>query len=351
MTPVAKRSKKAGVPPGTLIPIGDTGRDKVKITVIDYDESQYAEKVIQAIDECIPYRDKPTVTWINVDGVHRVDIIEKIGECFGVHGLLLEDIVTTDQRPKMEDLGDYMYIVLRMLYLDEKQEVNSEQVSVVFGPNYVISFQETERDLFRAVRERIRDNKGRIRKLGADYLAYSLIDVIVDNYFLIMETLGEKIEAIEMDLISNPVPRTLRVLHNLKRTMVTLRRSVWPLREVVSAMSRSESALIKDTTEMYLKDVYDHTVQVIDTIESYRDILSGMMDIYLSSVSNRLNEVMKVLTIIATIFIPLTFLVGVYGMNLKMPEAGWPYSYAVVWGIIVAVAVVMIILFKRKRWI
>ena len=351
MRHVSKRSKKAGVPAGTLIPAADRGSEKVRITLIDYDESQYAEKEIYAFNECIPYRDKPTVTWINVDAVHNVEVVEKIGECFGVHRLLMEDIVTTDQRPKMEDLGDYMYIVLRMLYLDEKQEVNSEQVSLVLGPNYVLSFQEAERDFFHTIRDRIRDNKGRIRKMGADYLAYSLIDVIVDNYFLIMETLGEQIESIEMDLISNPVPRTLRVLHNLKRTMVTLRRSVWPLREVVSGMSRSESPLIKDTTEMYLKDVYDHTVQVKDTIESYRDILSGMMDIYLSSVSNRLNEVMKVLTIIATIFIPLTFLVGVYGMNLKIPEAGWPYSYAVVWGIIIAVAVVMIILFKRKGWI
>jgi magnesium transporter len=239
-----------------------------------------------------------------------------------------------------------------MLYLDERQEVNSEQVSLVLGPNYVLSFQETERDFFRTIRDRIRDNKGRLRKMGADYLAYSLIDVIVDNYFVIMETLGEKIEGIEMALISNPVPQTLRVLHDLKRTMVTLRRSVWPLREVISGMLRSESTIIKDTTEMYLKDVYDHTVQVIDTIESYRDILAGMMDIYLSSVSNRLNEVMKVLTIIATIFIPLTFIVGLYGMNFKyMPELHQWWGYPAVLLVMLAVTVFMLFFFRRKKWI
>jgi len=347
-----KRSRKAGVLPGTLLPITEQRSEKVRITVIDYDETQFQEKQIEDLNECVPYRDKPTVTWINVDGIHRVDIIEKIGECFGVHRLLMEDIVTTDQRPKVEDLGDYIYLVLRMLTLDDEHEITSEQMSLILGPNYVISFQETEGDVFDTIRERLRTNKGRLRKLGADYLAYSLIDAIVDNYFLTMETLGERIEATEVKLVTSPNPQALRTLQNLKRTMISLRKSVWPLREVISRMSRSESPLIKQSTDMYFKDVYDHTVQVIDTIESYRDILGGMMDIYLSSVSNRLNEVMKVLTIIATIFIPLTFIVGLYGMNFKhMPEIDTYWGYPAVLAVMLGVVIFMLFYFRRRKWL
>lgn len=348
-----RRSLKAGAPPGTLVPIAEERARKVKVTITDYDESQFSEKEVGAVDECIPYRNKPTVTWVNVDGVHDVGIVEKLGDCFGVHRLLMEDIVTTDQRPKMEDLGEYIYIVLRLLYLSGEGELVSEQVSLVLGQNYVLSFMEGAHDVFDAIRERLRTSKGRLRKMGADYLAYALIDAIVDRYFVIMETLGEKIEAMEVQLVREPAPETLSTLQNLKRTMVTLRRAVWPLREVVSGLERSESPLIKDTTDMYFRDVYDHTVQIIDSIEAERDILAGMLDVYLSSVSNRMNQVMKVLTIIATIFIPLTFLVGVYGMNFhrNMPELDWEYGYAAVWGIMIATAVMMLALFKKKKWL
>jgi magnesium transporter len=236
-------------------------------------------------------------------------------------------------------------------YSDENQTVDTEQVSLVFGPNFVISFQERVGDVFDAIRERLRNAKGRIRKMGADYLAYSLLDAIVDSYFAILEKTGERIETLEEELVSEPDERTLRRIHVLKREMIELRRSIWPLRELISGLQRSESPLLTETTSVYLRDVYDHTIQIIDAIESFRDMVSGMLDIYLSSLSNRMNAVMKVLTIIATLFIPLTFIVGVYGMNLQMPETKWPYSYAAVWCLMLAIAVGMLIYFRRKKWL
>jgi magnesium transporter len=229
--------------------------------------------------------------------------------------------------------------------------VAAEQVSLILGPNYVISFQEGE-DVFEPLRERIKSGKGRIRKMGADYLAYALLDSIVDNYFAVLEKLGEAVEFLEEKLVTDPTRDTLHAIHNLKREMIFLRRSVWPLREVLGSLERGESPLVKDSTEVFFRDVYDHTIQVIDTIETFRDMLSGMLDIYLSSISNRLNEVMKVLTIIATLFIPLTFLVGVYGMNFKyMPELGLRWAYPVLWAIMVGTAVAMLIYFRKKRWL
>jgi len=350
---IKKRSNKAGLPPGTLIHIGEKITEKVKITVIDYDEKNFQEKEIKTIKECLPFKDKPNITWINIDGIHQVDIIGKIGEYFNLHPLVLEDILNTNQRPKMEDFEDYIFIVLKMLYYDEKDnEVKSEQVSLILGSNFVISFQEQEGDVFNYVRERIRSEKGRIRKMKADYLVYSLLDAIVDNYFVILEKIGEKIEEIEEKLITNPTPQTLQTIHNLKREMISLRRSVWPLRELISGLERTESSLIKKTTSIYLRDVYDHTIQVIDTIESLRDMVSGMLDTYLSSISNRMNEVMKVLTIIATIFIPLTFIAGIYGMNFQyMPELGWRGGYFGVLLVMLIVCVGMGIYFKKKKWI
>jgi len=313
-----KRSKKAGLPPGTLVHIGKKKTEKVKITVIDYDEKNFWEKDVKTVEECFPFKDKPTVTWINIDGIHDVEIIEKIGKHFGVHPLLLEDIMNSEQRPKMEDFEEYIFIVLKMLRYDEKQdEIKSEQVSLILGSNFIVSFQEMEGDVFNLVRERI-------RKMKADYLAYTLIDAVIDNYFIILEKTGEKIEDMEDELVTNPTPGTLQTIHNLKREMIFLRKSVWPLREVINGMQKAESPLIKESTGIYLRDVYDHTIQVIDTIETFRDMISGMLDIYLSSISNKMNEVMKVLTIIATIFIPLTFVAGLYGMNFKyMPELEW----------------------------
>ena len=348
-----RRSKKAGLPPGTPVYVGERKDEKVRISVLDYDEVQYQEKEVKDVEECFPFKDTSTVTWINIDGIHQIDIIEKIGRHFGLHPLIQEDIVNTEQRPKMEDFGSYIYIVLKMIYHDENDgEIKMEQVSLILGENYVISFQEKEGDIFNHVRERLRNGKGRIRKMKADYLAYSLLDAVVDNYFFILEKSGEQIEELEDKVVSNPKPETLQEIHKLKRGMIFLRRSVWPLREVINTFERGESSFIQKTTRIYLRDVYDHTIQVIDSVETFRDMLSGMHDTYLSSISNRMNEIMKVLTIIATIFIPLTFVAGIYGMNFKfMPELDWRWGYFAVWLIMTAVAVLMIFYFKRKKWL
>ncbi|HLB72327.1 MAG: magnesium/cobalt transporter CorA [Candidatus Methanoperedens sp.] len=348
-----KRSKKSGLPPGTLVHIGEKKIEKTRITLIDYDESHILEKEVKSIEECFPLKDKPAVTWINIDGIHQVDIMEKIGEYFGVHPLILEDILNTDQRPKQEEFETYIYIVLKMLnYIEKGNGIKPEQVSLIMGTNFVISFMESEADIFNPVRERIRNGKGQIRKMGADYLAYSLVDAIVDNYFIIMEKLGEKIEVMEEELITNPTQETLKGLHILQRELIFLRKSVWPLREVVNGLQRGESLLIHKTTRIYLRDIYDHTIEVIDIIEGLRDTVSRMLDIYLSSISNKLNEIMKVLTIIATIFIPLTFIAGVYGMNFEyMPELKWLWGYPVIWIIMTAIGILMLNYFRTKKWI
>jgi len=350
---IKKRSKKAGLPPGTLVHIGERKTEKIKITIMDYDETQFQVRETETLEECYPFKDRPTIIWINIDGIHEIETLEKLGDCFGLHPLTLEDILNTDQRPKIEDYGEYIFIVLKMLYPDDETgEILAEQVSLVLGKNFVISFQEREGDIFNSVRERIRNGKGRIRKMGADYLVYSLLDSIVDNYFIILEKLGERIELLEEKLITKPVPETINLIHKLKREMIFLRRSVWPLREVIGSIERGESSLIKGSTNIYLRDVYDHTIQVIDTIETFRDILSGMLDIYLSSVSNRLNAVMKVLTIIATIFMPLTFIAGIYGMNFKyMPELEWRLGYPVILLIMVSIGVLMLVSFRKKKWL
>ena len=350
---IKKRSEKAGLPPGSLVHIGEEKTQESKITIMDYDETHFQEKEIKTIEECFAFRDMPTVTWINVDGLHQVEILEKLGEYYGFHPLMLEDILNTDQRPKMEDYGKYIYVVLKMLsYLDHSNEIVTEQISLILGPNFVISFQEQKETVFNPIRERIRNDKGRIRKMGSDYLAYSLLDLIVDNYFIIMEKLGEKIEILEEELVTQPTPETLQIIHHLKRETIFLRKAVWPLREVVSGLERGESSLMKESIRIYLRDVYDHTIQVIDTIETFRDIVSGMLDIYLSSVSNRLNSVMKVLTIIATIFMPLTFIAGIYGMNFKyMPELEWRWGYLMFWLMMIGIGAFMLIYFKKKRWL
>jgi magnesium transporter len=349
---VKKRSKKAGLPPGTLVHIGDRVTEQSKITVINYDEEQFLEVEAKTPEECSPFKDKTNVTWINVDGIHEAETIEKMGQMFSLHPLLLEDIMNTDQRPKMESYDDYLFIVLKTLFYDEKEKSTiTEQISIVLGANYVLSFQERESNVFYPVTERLKNSKGKIKKMGADYLVYSLIDVIIDNYFIILEKLGERVDDLEVQLVTSPKTETLKSIQSLKREMIFLRRSVWPLREVISSMERGESTLIQSSTYVYLRDIYDHTIQAIDTIETYRDMLSGMLDIYLSSVSNKLNEVMKVLTVIATIFIPLTFIVGVYGMNFEhMPELKWRWGYPSIWLLMISIGVFMAFYFRKKKW-
>jgi magnesium transporter len=359
MPKLLKKSKLIGQPPETILYEGTRVDGKAKITIFDYSETSFIEKETQDVQECLPFKDKSTVTWINVDGIHRIDILENLTSCYLVHHLVLEDILNINQRPKAEDFGEYIYIVAKMLFYDEKRvDISEEQVSFILGKEFLISLQEErEGDVFDLIRQRIRGGEGRIRKMGPDYLAYALLDSIIDSYFVILEKIGEKIEEIEESLVTEPRPSTLQSINKLKKDLIFLRKSVWPLREVVHTITQTESPLIKEQTVVYFRDIYDHIIQAVDTIEAYRDTVSGMLDIYLSSISYRLNEVMKVLTIIATIFIPLTFIAGIYGMNFNvsrspfnMPELNWRFGYFFALFIMLAMATAMIVYFKKKRW-
>jgi magnesium transporter len=349
---VKKSSKKAGLPPGTVVFVGEQKVEEIRIKIIDYDDNQYAEREIKNIEDCFPYKDTPSISWINIDGVHQVDVIEKLGAHFVLHPLLQEDVVNTHQRPKFDEYDDHLFIVLRMFFFNEEEnELAGEQISLIVGSNFVISFQERQGDVFEQVRERLRNGKGRIRKKGSDYLAYTLIDAIVDSYYTILERLGENIESLQEQMVSEPKQEDLQIIQHLKRDMLFFRKSVWPLRDVLGGLVKSDSNLIKQDVLIYVRDVYDHVIQAIDTIETFRDMLSAMLDIYLSSVGNRMNQVMKVLTIIATIFIPMTFLAGIYGMNFKyMPELEWKYAYLFFWIVVLVVLIGMVAWFKRKKW-
>ena len=353
MSRLLKKSKKGGLPPGTLVHVGEKKTEKVRISIIDYDEAHLQEKEAETIEECFPFKEKPTVTWINIDGLHEVKIIENLGKCYGLHPLVLEDIVHTGQRPKMDDYETYIFVVLRMPnYNKENGEIEDEQISLVLGENFIVSFQEKQGDVFDPVRERIRKGKGRIRRTGADYLAYVLADAVVDSYFALLEKIGDEVEKLGEELVSNPTPGTLAGIHRLKSEMILLRKSTWPLREVVGGLERTESRLIQEGTVTYLRDVYDHAVQVIDTVETLREMVSGMLDTYLSSMSNRMNEVMKVLTMIATIFIPITFIAGIYGMNFEyMPELKSHWGYFIALSVMAVIGVWMVIHFKRRKWL
>jgi len=346
-----KKVSKLGLPPGTVIEAAKSDQ-KTIITVFDYDTKNFQEKEVKQVDECFPFKESPTITWINIEGINP-QIIQSIDEYYGVHPLVSEDIVSSGQRPKMEDYGDYFFIVLKMIYFSEKtNEIIDEQISLILGTNFVISIQEKEGDVFDPIRIRIRESKGRIRTMGADYLAYALLDAVVDNYYIILEKRGAELEKLEDAIMDNVHDGIGHEIHQIKRDVIYLRKQIWPLREVISGMQRNETKLIKKQTGLYLRDVYDHTIQVIDTIESFRDMLSGLHDSYLSSISNRMNEIMKVLTIFAAIFIPLTFMAGIYGMNFEfMPELKWKYGYFILLGLMAGGGLGMLAYFKKKKWI
>lgn len=350
---IKKISRKKGLPPGSLVLVGEKKQYDVEIRIIDYDQEKLEEKEAAEVEDCYPYKEKSTATWINVDGIHDLEIIEKLGKHFDFSPLVLEDIVNTDHRPKLELFDDYLFVVLKTLHYDrEIDEVKGNQISIILGQNFVLSFQENKSELLDPLLSRIRKGKGRLRKMGSDYLAYALIDTVVDNYFLVLEKIGDRLEELENELISDPTEKTLGLIYHLKKEMLFLRKSVWPLREVVGSLQREEIELIDDRTLPFIRDAYDHTIQVIDTIETFRDILSGMLDMYLSSISNKMNSVMKVLTIIATIFIPLTFIAGIYGMNFEnMPELHWEMGYPVALVIMFFIGVAMLFYFKRKSWL
>jgi len=320
--------------------------------VISYDETSYDERTVEEPSEIIDDLRSPDITWVNVDGLKTLDIVE-IGTHMGFHPLIQEDIVNTLQRPKLDEYDDHVFFVLKMItYNKETEEIEIEQISLILGDHYIVSFQEAPGDCFDAVRQRIRDNKGIIRKMGADYLAYTLIDMVVDGYFTVLEKIGDRVEEIEDELVVDPRIETLHDIYDMKRKMIAVRKSVWPLREVISRLDKLGSSKFRENTRPYIRDVYDHTIQVIDAIETYRDLLSGMLDIYLSSISNKMNQIMQVLTIIGTIFIPLTFLAGIYGMNFRyMPELEWRNAYPVLWLIMITITAVMILFFKRRRWL
>ena len=349
---IKRRSIKAGLPPGSLIYTGENKSETIQIKLFNYSIDSFEEKVIDLNDVSFFSSEKSTVHWINVEGIHDVNTIEKLGSCFGIHPLVLEDILNTGQRPKIENYEGYTYIVVKMLFYDiNLEEFTTEQESFILGENYVISFSERKVEIYNTVREEIRKGVGRIRKMGADYLIYNLLDTIVDNYFVVLDELSERIEDTEDELVTNPSKSTLQVIHKLKRQMLYLHKSVWPLREVINFLTRSETPLVKESVDVYIRDLYDHVIQVMDTTETLRDILSSMLDMYLSSVSNKMNEIMKVLTIISTVFIPLSFIVGLYGMNLtNMPEYNWPWMYPVVWVIMISIVISMLIFFKKKKW-
>ncbi len=344
-------TKKVGMPPGTLLHIGSNRSEKVKIKMLCYSGDNWVEKEFDKVEDLLKYKSTTEICWIHINGVHIINVIEKIGVAFNIHSLILEDIVNTNQRPKIEDNKDYLYIVIKMLHCYEKK-IDFEQVSLIIGSNYILSFQENDNNTFEQIRDRIKSTTGKIRTRGADYLAYALLDCVVDNYYVALEYLGEKIEALEDKIMLDPQPKVLKEIHTLKNEMLFVRKAVWPLREIINALARGDSSLFKEDTLIYLRDVYDHIIQVIDSIEMYRDMVTGMLDIYLSNVSFKLNEVMKVLTIIATIFIPLTFIVGLYGMNFKyMPELEWQWGYPAILCIMVIISGCMIIFFRRKKWL
>lgn len=348
------KKKAAGLPPGTAVYTGDnTQKDKVVINLLDYNGNLVNEREITDPNECRTYVNNDTISWIDVEGIHDVAMVQKISESVNLHPLVIEDILNVDQRAKMEEFDGYIYLVLKMFHLKQNDEIVPEQVSIILSKNYVVTFQEgIEGDTFQEIRTRIRSNKGIINKMTSDYLVYSIIDSIIDSYFTILEVFGDRIEKLEEELVNNPEKRTLTDIYRIKREMLYIRKSVWPLREAISRLERGESELVTRNTHLYLRDVYDHTINVLDTIETYRDMLSGMIDIYLSSISNRLNETMKYLALISTIFIPMTFIASIYGMNFDfMPELKWIGGYPFALGVMGLVGLSFLIYFKLKKWV
>ncbi len=352
------RSNKSGLPPGSAVYVGKERAHTVEIRILNYDGENLSDSSELNPEEVQNLLTSSSTSWLNLDGLHEVSVVEQVGEQFGLHPLTIEDIVNTTQRPKIDIFDDYVYLVVKMpFYHNKLNTIEMEQVSFVLKEHVLLTFQEKGGDVFDGVRKRISNNKGRIRKLGGDYLTYTLLDAIIDSYFGILDKVGEYVETLELELVENPLPATLHKIHNLKREMILLRKSVWPLREVTSSLQRDEIPFISEGTIPFLKDLYDHVIQVLDTVETFRDIISGMLDIYLSSMSNKMNEVMKVLTIFAALFIPLTFIAGVYGMNFNpdkspfnMPELNWVYGYPFALGLMTAVAVAMLFYFKKKHW-
>ena len=350
---IRRKKRKVGLPPGSALYTGQKQDEPIHLQLFAYDEGQLHESAPANIAEVMEATTQAGFTWLNVDGVHQVSLVEDICKHYKIHPLTIEDIVNTNQRPKVESLEGYLYVVLKVLeYDEEKNSVGLEQISLLLGPNFVLSFQERSGDTFEPVRNRLRHGRGRIRGAGSDYLLYTLIDTVVDNYFVILDKVDEQAEQLEEQMLTHASKENFDAVYRLKREMLTIWRSVWPLRDVMYRLERGHYALIQDKTQIYLHDVYDHMTQIIDIVEVTRDLLKGMVDLYHSTVGSRTNEIVRVLTIISTIFIPLTFIVGVYGMNFEVfPELTWRYGYLYVWLVMIGLTAGMLVIFRKKRWL
>lgn len=357
---ISKKSKDVtttadtiGLIPGELVHVGERKVDKVTFDIFEYSEDGFSETLSENSEDCLIAKEKSSKFWINITGIHNPQIVQKFGQYFGLHKLTQADIMNAELRPKIEIKEDYIFMILKMPYFDkESEQLTVEQISLVLGKNYVLSFQELPDDVFGAVRESIRTGEGDARVQKSDYLAYLLVDALIDSFFAVLEKIGDTTERLEKVLMEEPNPRTLQTIHALKRQMSVLRKAIWPLREVTDSFERTSSNLVSPGTKTYLRDVYNHTVQVMDTIESIRDIVGGMLDTYLSSLSNKMNEVMKTLTVIASIFIPITFIAGIYGTNFEyIPELSWHGSYFIMIAAMITIVVIMIAWFKKRKWL
>jgi magnesium transporter len=353
------RNSKKNLSPGSSVFTGDKKVDEIVITYFNYDEQQFEEKRIENIDELKNLKEKAKTLWVNLAGMHDVTIIEKVCEIFGVHSLMIEDILNVNHSPKIEEHDNFLFLILKMINFEKAQyELNIEQLSLILGKNYVITFQENIGDVFDVIRDRIRTSKGRLRKAGADYLMYRLLDSIVDNYFITLEYIDDKIEFIEEKLLEDSADSYLKEIHNLRKDILKLRRAVYPMRDMTYYLQRGENPFIQKSTVMFTRDLHDHIANNIETIENYREIINGVLEVHLTNASHKMNQVIKLLTMISTIFIPLTFIVGIYGMNFNtqvsifnMPELNWKYGYLFVMCVMVVISVSLIIFFKRKKWL
>lgn len=347
------KRKNTGLAPGSAVYMGQKTDKDLYVEIFDFNSDILKEEKTDHVKDIFSYEDKDNITWINVNGLNNVDAIKELGRHFELHPLLIEDIVNTHQRPKLDEYEGYVFAVLKMLHFDKQNNLKIEHISFLVGEDYLLSFQEAEGDVFDPIRERLRTSKGLVRKMGADYLLYALIDVIVDNYFVLVDNLSEKTEALEDSLFNTSNNNQLVFdIQNFKREILKIRRAVYPLREVVSGLNKVDNTLVKEKTHLYLGDLHDHIIQVSENIDIYREMIWGLMDMHLTTLSHKMNEVMKVLTIIATIFIPLTFIAGIYGMNFEnIPELKYKYAYFLLWGVMLIVFLGMLYYFKRKKWL
>jgi len=346
-------SDKKGLEPGALVHVGDIHQSVTRMTIVNYNPDHYEERSVSSLEEIAAYHDKKSITWVNVEGLSDASIVESIGQMFHIHPLVLEDILNTHQRPKLEEHENFIFVVLKCLMPEQNQfSVNYEQISLLLLDNFIFTFKEKADSLLTPVVKRIEKSRGRIRSAGADYLMYAVLDTIIDQNFEIMDQLDETLVSLEDQIFSNPNPTLLGRIHEIKMEVIKMRRYIAPIRDLTAGLLRSESELIQEPTRIYLRDVHDHILRIIESIETHRDILSSLLEIYLSSISSKLNEVMKVLTVFASVFIPLTFITGIYGMNFEdMPELKWSLGYPAIWGVFITTSAGLLYYFKRKGWI